>query len=146
MAQPLYLSDMTDLQTALRAEAIRCADQFYETAMRLISEQLTGMFGSKPHEIARTLPTNRRSPEEIERVLVDVVDLLKKNPEGLRLEGLRKGLGLDNKTINKALYLGLNSDQLTKTGDRRTTTYMLAPVPSRAQSDGRVVKRKGRRG
>lgn len=133
---------MTDLQTALRAEALRCAEQFYETAMRLISQQLTGLFGGPgvPQTSPPTAP--KRSREEIESVLASVVELLGQHPQGLRLEGLRKELGLDNKTLGKALYLGLESDQITKTGDRRTTTYLLPPTPSKAQGDGRVVRRK----
>lgn len=133
-----------DLQNALRAEALKCADAFYDAATKVLTQQLSGLFGGRA-PAALPPPSSgrrRRSPEEIEKVLASIVELLEKHPQGLRLEGLRAGLKLDNKSLAKAIHLGLSSDQLTKKGDRRTTTYFVAPAPSKAQAEGRVKKRR----
>lgn len=81
----------------------------------------------------------RVNPEDLESVLARVIEILKSRPSGLRSENLTKEVGLDKRVVLKAVYLGLESDQLKKTGEKRATTYFL---PNAAQASGRVVSRK----
>jgi hypothetical protein len=135
------------MSNELRALLHKQADQHYEEIMRVLPSLITDMFrGSAPARPAAAPTTKRRrsSPEEKERVLATVIETLKGHPRGLRLEGLRDVLRLDKATLSRAIHLGLTSDQITKTGERRATTYFAAVPPSKAQDEGRVVKRKRR--
>lgn len=152
------LFDMsTDLRTALRAEAVKTADQFYEVAMRLLSAQFAEFLGSASGSVSAPAPSapaptsisppsskkrSRLSSAEIEKALALVLELLSRRPKGLRLEGMKAELELGAATLKRAIDLGRREGRIQKTGDRRTTTYLLAPAPSAAQQAGRVVRRK----
>jgi hypothetical protein len=106
-----------DLRAALRKEAVRFADEFYEKAMKLLSAEVAGMFGPER-------PVMKVSGSE--DALSLVLTTLRKHRGGLRLEGLRKEMPLDADAIRKALQKGLESRQITKTGQKRATTYKAA--------------------
>jgi hypothetical protein len=65
----------------------------------------------------------RRSPEEIKELIGQIVELLKKNPEGLRAEEIKQKLGLQAKEMPRPLADGVASRQLKKKGEKRATTY-----------------------
>lgn len=65
----------------------------------------------------------RRSPDELEKALDDIVGLLQKNPEGLRAEQIRDQLGLISKELPRPLADGVAAGRLRKTGEKRATTY-----------------------
>jgi hypothetical protein len=99
---------------------------------------------------ARTLRNNKGQRGDPAVVLTAIQDLLRKHPDGLRLEGLREGTGFANTSLSRALSIGLEAKSLKKKGDRRATTYYLTgvdtPAPeskpvSKAFAEGRVKKR-----
>jgi hypothetical protein len=65
----------------------------------------------------------RRSAEEIEGALGQVVALVKKNKDGLRAEEIRQQLGLQAKELPRILKEGLGSKKLKSKGQKRATTY-----------------------
>jgi hypothetical protein len=83
----------------------------------------------------------RTKPEDVDKVLDSIVELLKEHPSGLRLEGLRENTKLENAVLSKAIHRGLEQKRLTKTGERRTTTYMLV-VERPTSGVGAVIRRK----
>lgn len=113
-----------DLRNALRKEADRLADEFYERAMSLISAQVAGMFSGVEAPKPKAEKTEPAAEEET--VLAAIVDVLKKHPAGLRFEGIRAELPTyEKRDLGLAVRLGLESDQITKSGQRRATTYRL---------------------
>lgn len=66
---------------------------------------------------------NRRSPEDITRTLDNILAVLAVHPEGLRAEQIKEALNLDKREMPKPLALGLETGALTKSGNKRATTY-----------------------
>ncbi len=65
----------------------------------------------------------RRSPDQLGKVLDQIVGLLQKSPAGLRAEQIRDQLGLLSKELPRPLADGLSSGRLKKKGEKRATTY-----------------------
>ena len=113
---------------------------------------LGGAIGTAPAPVVRveTKPARERLTEEaIEEGLAQIVALLEKHPNGLRSEEIRTELGMNKKLFQYAAHLGKTSDQLTQSGERRTTTYSLpprtpkpAPATRGSEAPARVIKRK----
>lgn len=107
-----------------------------------------GATGQRPAVVTvRTDAPARRerlTQEAIEEALAQVIKLLEKHPNGLRSEQIRADLNLNKKLFQYAAHLGKTSDQLTQKGERRTTVYSLPSRPSKAQEEGRVIKKKKR--
>lgn len=138
---------MTDIKTALREEAVRFADKVHD----LMIAQLTSALGA----VTSTPPQPQKQPpvrtaarreklaqETVEEALAQIIKLLEKHAEGLRSEQIRAELGMDKKLFQYAANLGKTSDQLTQAGERRSTVYSIPARPSKAQEEGRVVKRR----
>lgn len=68
----------------------------------------------------------RRSIEDIGSVVESIVALLQSHPDGLRAEQIRGALGLEAKELPRPLADGVAAGTLTKTGQKRATTYFLA--------------------
>jgi len=69
----------------------------------------------------------RRSAEEIAAVVGQVVQLLRKNKDGLCAEQIRAKLGLQAKDMPQILQAGLAATTvLTSKGQKRATTYSAA--------------------
>lgn len=135
----------TDLRASLRAEAVQFADRVHD----LMISQLTSILGGVAQAPAPSSavkagrPSRERLAQEaIEEALAQVVELLKKHPNGLRSEQIRADLNMNKKLFQYAAHLGKTSDQLTQTGERRSTVYALPTRPSKAQAEGRVIKKK----
>lgn len=130
-----------DLRASLRAEAVQFADRVHD----LMISQLTSILGGAGVKPAAQVPaaTRRESLKEeaIEEALAQVIKLLEKHPSGLRSERIRSELNMSKKLFQYAAHLGKTSDQLTQTGERRLTVYSLPARPSKAQEEGRVIKR-----
>ncbi len=79
---------------------------------------------SKPKSAAKS-PGRlaRRSPQEIARVVDQVVALVKKYKDGLRAEQIRAELGLLSKEMPRVLKDGLAAKKLASKGQKRATTY-----------------------
>lgn len=65
----------------------------------------------------------RRSLEEIQAVVADVVKLVAKHPDGLRSETIRTELDLDVREVPRVLKEGLTMGALKSTGQKRATVY-----------------------
>jgi hypothetical protein len=67
---------------------------------------------------------HRRSAEEIAAMVGQIVELLRKNKDGLRAEQIREKLGLQAKEMPRILKAGLSAPKvLTSKGRKRATTY-----------------------
>lgn len=85
----------------------------------------------------------RRSADDIARMIDSIADLLAKHPEGLRAEQIRESLGVEAKELPRPLADAVSSGRLTKTGQKRATTYF---VGSGGEGGGAPRKRAARRG
>jgi hypothetical protein len=65
----------------------------------------------------------RRSPADIEKVIGLITGALGKHKEGLRSEQLQKTLGISKKEITGPLTQALAAKEITKKGQKRSTTY-----------------------
>lgn len=150
-----------ELREALRAKAVKFADDFYDAAMQMVQAQVANMFRgpsptpfaltpSAPKTKAQSVPPppsgtrTRYSDEAVEEVLKSVVTLLSNYPKGMRKEGIKKHIDASKELLDKALGVGRESDQINMHGTRRAATYTLPSAGARAQASGRVVKRKTR--
>jgi hypothetical protein len=68
----------------------------------------------------------RRSVADIGALLDNIVSLLQQNPDGLRAEQIRSALGIEAKELPRPLADGVANGSLTKTGQKRATTYFAA--------------------
>lgn len=80
----------------------------------------------------------RRSTDEIGRMVDEIVNLLKKTPEGLRAEQIREALGVQAKELPRPLADALTAGRVRKAGQKRATTYF-------ADGEGGTAKRRGAR-
>jgi hypothetical protein len=88
----------------------------------------------------------RRSSGDIAGVVASIVGLLRASPAGLRAEEIRSKLGLQAKELPRPLKEGLDTGTLSKTGQKRATTYFARGAGSKAAArPGRpAAKRAGR--
>jgi uncharacterized protein YejL (UPF0352 family) len=66
----------------------------------------------------------RRSPEQIRKIVDQVVALVKKHKDGLRAEQIRVELGLLAKEMPRVLKDGVAAKKLASKGQKRATTYL----------------------
>lgn len=90
----------------------------------------------------------RRSADDIAKTAAQIVTLLKANPSGLRAEQIRSKLGLAAEDLPRPIAEALADRSISKTGQRRATTYYAgrgaksAAKPGAAKASG---KKHGRR-
>lgn len=138
---------VTDIRTALREEAVRFADRVHDLMITQLTSALGAVTQVPTPQIQRQpgAPAPRRerlAEEAVEEALAQIIRLLEKHADGLRSEQIRAELGMDKKLFQYAAHLGKTSDQLAQTGERRSTVYSIPARPSKAQAEGRVVKRR----
>lgn len=118
--------------------------------------QLTSILGGsaaspaagRTEAAVRLVTRKRLTQETIEEALAQIVSLLEKHAEGLRSEEIRTNLGMDKKLFQYAAHLGKTSDQLTQSGERRTTVYSVPtkqpvkPAAPKSEAHARVIRRK----
>jgi hypothetical protein len=80
----------------------------------------------------------RRTQNDITRMVESIVDILGKNGGGLRSEQIRSALGVEAKELPRPLAEALSSGRVTKTGQKRATTYFAG------SGGGAAPKRRGR--
>jgi hypothetical protein len=85
----------------------------------------------------------RRSLGDIAQVVETIVELLKQSPAGLRAEEIRQRLGLLAKELPRPLKEALSSGKVSKTGQKRATTYF--PKEGGAAAGGGGRRRKAAR-
>lgn len=81
----------------------------------------------------------RRTMDDIGRRIDEIVSLLERAPNGMRAEQIRDALNCEAKELPRPLADGLKAGRITKTGQKRATTYFAGA------SDGTPPKRRGRR-
>lgn len=85
----------------------------------------------------------RRSQNDIAAMVESIVDLLGRNPEGLRAEQIREALGVEAKELPRPLNDALAAGRVTKSGQKRATTYFAGAGGSAAPKGGRGGRRAG---
>ncbi len=85
----------------------------------------------------------RRSAADIGEVVDQVVELLSGKPKGLRAEQIREALGLSSKELPRPIALALSSQRITKTGQKRATTYFVRGRTSGAATGGGGGRERG---
>ena len=83
----------------------------------------TGAMGARVGRTRRGGRLRRRSLRDIGQVVETIVELLKQSPGGLRAEQIREQLGLLAKELPRPLKEALSSGKVSKTGQKRATTY-----------------------
>jgi hypothetical protein len=84
----------------------------------------------------------RRSPADIGRMVENIVDVLQQHPEGLRAEQIREALSCQAKELPRPLADALAEGRISKSGQKRATTYFAGAKVS----EGGATKRRGRGG
>jgi len=78
-----------------------------------------------------------------------IVNLLSQSSEGMRAEQIREALGVEAKELPRPLAEALESGRVSKSGQKRATTYFAgsggAGGGSAAKRAGRVVRRMKKR-
>lgn len=82
----------------------------------------------------------RRSASDIGHVIDQIVELLSDKPKGLRAEQIRAALGLSSKELPRPIAQALSSKQISKTGQKRATTYYARGAASGPATAGKSVK------
>lgn len=82
----------------------------------------------------------RRSAGDIGRMVESIVELLGRSASGLRAEQIREALGVEAKELPRPLAEAITSGRITKTGQKRATTYFAGS----GGSAGGAPKRRGR--
>ncbi len=121
---------LSNLQSAL-VEAILSAarscplDELFGTAGVAREERFApGAGGNGARRFPGSSDESRpRSAEDVGKTLDLVVLLLRGQKGGLRAEHLRQKLGVPKEVMSRVLNQGLASKRITRTGERRTTTY-----------------------
>ncbi len=85
----------------------------------------------------------RRSNEEIEEVVGQVVKVLRRSPEGMRSEQIRDKLGLDAREIPRVLKVGVALGTVkVLSGQKRSTTYGVGRGKAKAKKSRKPAKKK----
>lgn len=82
----------------------------------------------------------RRSAGDITRMIESIVDVLTKSASGLRAEQIRETLGVEAKELPRPLAEAISSGRITKSGQKRATTYFAGTGGSASGT----AKRRGR--
>lgn len=88
----------------------------------------------------------RRSATDIADMIEAIVQLLQKNPSGLRAEQIRESLGVEAKELPRPLADALEQNRVTKTGQKRATTYFAGSGDSGGAKRRSGAPAKGGRG
>jgi hypothetical protein len=130
---------------ALRSASI---DELADVAGRGVARRGPGRPRSEAGEGAAAGPTRRghggrlgrRSAGDISRMIESIVDVLAKSSAGLRAEQIRETLGVEAKELPRPLAEAISSGRITKSGQKRATTYFAGSGGAAATTG----KRRGR--
>lgn len=98
--------------------------------------------GASPRRRGRGGRLGRRSAEDIGRMIDAIVDAVAKSPSGLRAEQIREHLGVEAKELPRPLADAIAQGRITKSGQKRATTYFKGSAEGAGSGGG---KRGGRR-
>lgn len=151
---------MTNLKSTIESLATEFAMNILGALRAASIDELTGVGASaaRPRGRAAGSPSDariapvakrgrggrlgRRSTEDIGRMVENIVGLLQKNPSGMRAEQIRDALGVQAKELPRPLADGLADGRLTKSGQKRATTYFAS---GSGGSSSKKTARGGRR-
>lgn len=147
---------MANLRTTIESLASQFAVSLMEALRTASIDELVELTGSRRRAggevIAAAAPRaarktkggrlGRRSPDEIGAMIDSIVALVGKSPEGLRAEQIREALACEAKELPRPLADAVTAGRLTKTGQKRATTYFAGGGGSGARR-GRGRKKKG---
>ncbi|HSO36937.1 MAG TPA: hypothetical protein VLT33_30645 [Labilithrix sp.] len=94
---------------------------------------------SGPRRRGRGGRLGRRSAGDITRMIESIVGALQKASAGLRAEQIRETLGVEAKELPRPLAEAISTGRITKSGQKRATTYFAAG------GGGAAPKRRGRK-
>jgi hypothetical protein len=86
----------------------------------------------------------RRSATQIASVVERIAALLKQFPRGLRAEQIREKLGLQSKELPRPLKEALDGGRISKSGQRRATTYFVKGASPPREATAKAAKRASR--
>lgn len=86
----------------------------------------------------------RRSEEDIAKVVASIVGLVNSKPNGLRAEQIKEKLGLEAKELPRPLADALASKQISKSGNKRATTYFGSKRAAQPVKKTKAVKAKAK--
>jgi hypothetical protein len=88
----------------------------------------------------------RRSAQDISKLVERIVALLSSKPRGLRAEQIREELGLEAKELPRPIAEALAANKVSKTGQKRATTYFAKGGGGRGAARGaKKAKASGRK-
>lgn len=146
---------MNDLRSTIEQLASRFAGNVIEALRRASIDELMDVAGARGAARRGQAATRdgasrpsggrlgRRTADDIAHMVDDIVTLLTKHSEGMRAEQLREALGVEAKELPRPLSDALASGRVTKTGQKRATTYFAS-----GSGDGATAapRRRGGRG
>ena len=83
------------------------------------------MSGPAPRKTGKRGRLARRSDEDIQAMVEQIVACVAKHPDGIRSEDIRAALKIDKKELPKPITAALASGQLRKEGEKRATVYLV---------------------
>ncbi len=146
---------MTNLRSTIEALAARFAESVIDALRTASLDEITSVTsgGSRARPRATAEPSStsrrrgaggrlaRRTAGDIQQMVQSIVDLVGKHPDGLRAEQIRAALNVEAKELPRPLAEAVSTGALTKSGQKRATTYSLGS----GGGGGRTAKRRGRR-
>jgi len=96
--------------------------------------------GAAPKRRGRGGRLGRRTAGDISRMIESIVGALQKAGSGLRAEQIRETLGVEAKELPRPLAEAISTGRITKTGQKRATTYFAG-----GGGGGAAPKRRGRK-
>lgn len=141
---------MTDRNAELEALTQKFAQDALAIILRTVQNDLSTFMGMgrkatsapKPASDGSSIRLGRRSQEDIEGLLQSMVETLKAHPGGLRAEQIREQLKLDKREMAAPIKMGLEAAILTKTGEKRATTYSLPGTKVGGPGSGGMPKKR----
>lgn len=147
---------MSNLRGTLEALAARFAESVIEAlrtaSLDEISSVTSGATRARTRSAAAEPASRRRSAggrlarrtaNDIQGMVQSIVDLVAKHPDGLRAEQIRAALNVEAKELPRPLAEAVSTGALTKSGQKRATTYSVGSVGG--ASAPKTAKRRGRR-
>lgn len=146
---------MSNLRSTLESLASRFAESVIDALRSASLDEITRVTSGTPRaraarpaaEPAKKRSSGgrlaRRTADDIQAMVQSIVDLVAKHPDGLRAEQIRAALNVDAKELPRPLAEGVSSGALTKSGQKRATTYAVGS--GGGGSSPRQAKRRGRR-
>jgi hypothetical protein len=87
----------------------------------------------------------RRSTADIGRMVENIVGLLQKSPDGLRAEQIREALDVQAKELPRPLGDALSEGRISKSGQKRATTYFAGGKAEGGGAKRRAAKKRSKR-